>query len=72
MIKMPEGPRVLPGQAAEAKREECRERAALYGSFPRRLRVQRLWRGGPRKRIMTSAFLVSSRSLQRTEQTTWP
>ena len=64
---MPEGPRVLPGRAAEVKREECRERAEHYGSFPKRLRGQWLCRGVPRKRITTSAFLVSSRSLQRTE-----
>ena len=68
MIEMPRGPRVLPGWAAEVKREECRERAERYGSFPRRLRGRWLWRGIPRKRVTTSAFLVS-RSLQRTELT---
>ena len=38
MIEMLEGPRVLPGRAAEAKCEECRECAERYGGFPRRLR----------------------------------
>ena len=67
MIEMPKGPRVLPGRAAEVKRGECRERAGRHGSFPRRLREQWSWRGMPTKRVTTSAFLVSSRSLQRTE-----
>ena len=67
MIEMPEGPRELPGRAAEVKRGECREHAERHGSFPRRLRGQWSWRGMPTKRVTTSASLVSSRALQRTE-----
>ena len=69
MIEMPKAPRVLPGWVAEGKREECRERAERYGNFPRRLRGQWLRRGMPRRRVTASAFLVRSRSLQRTEST---